>query len=41
MYKLIPKPASIFLSEGEFVISPRIKILIQKDYGEVSLIEQV
>ena len=38
---LIPKPASILLSEGEFIISPGTKIFIRKKEDESALIGQL
>ncbi|HKY55124.1 MAG TPA: beta-N-acetylhexosaminidase [Anaerolineales bacterium] len=38
---LIPKPAAIFLSDEEFVISPGTKIMIDKGHDEILLIGQL
>jgi hexosaminidase len=36
MHNLIPKPTSIFESEGNFIVSPNTKILLQKEIHEIA-----
>src|SRR5690349_6346863 len=36
--RLIPKPTSIFESEGEFIVSSKTKIVVQKEKEEIASI---